>query len=103
MPQPNWGRMRRSPLAVDRMFNTERSIARSPEMRPMPPRPSTPSGAAHPVPRKSRGASESIAMLSLPSASNDDRAAGYDDGANRQIHRIVAGERLVAHARRRFV
>src|SRR5215475_437951 len=70
MPQPKYGRICRSPRAVERISQMERWTSCSALTQSRPPAPLTRMGKAQPVPRKSRDVGPGVAISVLtPEAS----------------------------------
>src|SRR5690348_5407725 len=72
MPQPKFGRICRSPRAVERISQMERWTSCSALTQSRPPAPLTRMGKAQPVPRKSRDVGPGVVILPLPRKLRDD-------------------------------
>src|SRR5215475_10204622 len=72
MPQPKYGRICRSPRAVERISQMERWTSCSALTQSRPPAPLTRMGKAQPVPRKSRDVGPGVVIALSPRKLRDD-------------------------------
>src|SRR6202000_2258704 len=97
MPQPKFGRICRSPRAVERISQMERWTSCSALTQSSPPAPLTRMGKAQPVPRKSRDVGPRggifVAVLPLPRELRVDVLEHADHGLER-VDGVLEGRRV---------